>query len=364
MNEIRCPLGSGCDVGRSKRRFAGSLFALLASLACLARADPALAIPAVVRINEFNANITSGCDLIELRVVRGGTMGGFQVWQRTSWLLTFGPLSVETDDLILLHFNASSSFCNPNGSGNEFSGTSQFPSAQYPLNLDKAWDWFSSSPTMISTDNVITLFDDVGTVMDAVLTSNNPVGSTASASETQAASVAAAGQWERVGGGVPPGGFVDDGFREHSVQGLGATSASRVGTSLQRIGNEDTDTMVDWNPPEAETWGLLNGGQSAVVDVVRARRDGDGEELALFARPSVMRERTRIGFGRPLRGTASLAIVDVNGRRVRTWSAPAGVVNLLWDGLDQNGLAAPPGLYLIRLVEGRTSAVTRVVRVQ
>jgi hypothetical protein len=345
-----------------KQRLAGSLFALLASLACLASAKPALAIPAVVRINEFNANITGGCDLIELRVVRGGTMGGFQIWQRTSWLLTFGPLTVDTDDLILLHFNASSSFCNTNGSGNEFSGTAQFPSAQYPMNRDKAWDWFSSATTMISTDNVITLFDDVGAIVDAVLTSNSPVGPAASASETQASNVAAVGQWQRVGGGVPPGGFVDEEFREHSVQGLASTSTSRDGTSLQRIGNNDTNTMADWNPPEAQTWGLLNGGQTAVVEVSRAHQDGG--ELALFARPSVMRERTRIGFGRPLRSTASLAIVDVNGRRVRTWSAPAGIVNVVWDGLDQNGIAAPAGLYLIRLIEGRSSAVARVVRVK
>jgi hypothetical protein len=39
-------------------------------------------------------------------------------------------------------------------------------------------------------------------------------------------------------------------------------------------------------------------------------------------------------------------------------------VNVVWDGLDQNGIAAPAGLYLIRLIEGRSSAVARVVRVK
>src|SRR5690606_2376974 len=32
---------------------------------------------AVVRINEFNAHIPNGCDLMELRVIEGGDMGGF-----------------------------------------------------------------------------------------------------------------------------------------------------------------------------------------------------------------------------------------------------------------------------------------------
>ncbi|HWU87701.1 MAG TPA: Ig-like domain-containing protein, partial [Kofleriaceae bacterium] len=38
--------------------------------------------PAVVRINEVNANITGGCDLIELRVVSGGSMTGFKIQER------------------------------------------------------------------------------------------------------------------------------------------------------------------------------------------------------------------------------------------------------------------------------------------
>jgi hypothetical protein len=41
---------------------------------------------AIVEINEFNANISGGCDLIELRVITGGSMAGYLLQQRDTVL--------------------------------------------------------------------------------------------------------------------------------------------------------------------------------------------------------------------------------------------------------------------------------------
>ncbi|MBK8941525.1 MAG: Ig-like domain-containing protein [Polyangiaceae bacterium] len=53
---------------------------------------------AVVRINELNARINQGCDLIELRVVSGGTMNGYTVTERVTTVFTFPDIVVATND--------------------------------------------------------------------------------------------------------------------------------------------------------------------------------------------------------------------------------------------------------------------------
>ena len=68
-----------------------------------------------LRINEVNANIAGNCALIELRVVRGGTMervrfGAYRL------MLTFTYFIVRTNDFIVVHV---SSECNPGRSRNE-----------------------------------------------------------------------------------------------------------------------------------------------------------------------------------------------------------------------------------------------------
>jgi len=221
--------------------------------------DAACQTPAVVRINEFNANISGGCDLVELHVVAGGSMDGFELWERTASVLTFANLSVQTGDFVVVHLNSAG--CNASGSGNETASPAEYPNATHPQNIDIAYDWYSTDSGLASTDNVLTLYDHTGTVVDAVLASDAPTGTATSSSEAQAAVVAAAGHWMMVGGGVPPGGFVDDDFNAHAVQDLNNTGTDSFGTSIQRNTSVDTETKADWTDQFNATWGSLNPGQ-------------------------------------------------------------------------------------------------------
>lgn len=218
--------------------------------------------PAVVRINELNATLANGCDLVELRVIAGGSLDGFQLLERDAVLVTFSNLVVATNDFVIVHLNGASSTCNPLTSGNESASPTQQPTSAFAANFDGAYDWHSPDTGLTATTNVLTLRDGLGAIVDAVLVADGLTGTVAAASEAQAAVVAAAGEWEQLGGGVPPGGFVADVFRANAVLDSDATGTTRAGTSIQRADNGDTNTAADWSGAGAGTWAILNPGQS------------------------------------------------------------------------------------------------------
>lgn len=217
--------------------------------------------PAIVMINELNANIDDGCDLIELRVISGGSMDGYRLRERVTYVLTFTGLIVDTNDYIIVHFDGNDADCNPGASGNETAAKDELPNSTYSANYDNAWDWYSTDTGLTNTDNVFTLYDNLDVIMDAVFVTQDATGDAAGATETQAANVAAAGEWTMVGGGIPTGGFVDYLFRMHAVLDLDGTGTDPSGESIQRNSNIDTNTMDDWTQG-ASSWGLNNAGQT------------------------------------------------------------------------------------------------------
>jgi hypothetical protein len=71
--------------------------------------------------------------------------------------------------------------------------------------------------------------------------------------------------------------------------------------------------------------------------------------------PNPFNPRTEIAFSLAVAGPASVEVLDLRGRRVRTlWSGPlaAGDHHLSWDGLDERGRAVASGVYLARLSTG------------
>ena len=218
---------------------------------------------AVVRINEFNANITNGataCDLIELRVVSGGTMTGYRLQERdTATLLTFPAFNVATNDLIVVHM-ANGAVCNPGTAANETTAPNQQPQATFSTNFDGAYDFYSSDTGLTNTDNVFTLYNNLGAIIDAVFVSDDPMGLTAAGgTETQAATVGAANQWSPM-----LASYIDTVFRTNAADDLNATGTTAAGSSIQRIDNTDDNDKADWSTGAgpAATWGALNVGQA------------------------------------------------------------------------------------------------------
>lgn len=73
--------------------------------------------------------------------------------------------------------------------------------------------------------------------------------------------------------------------------------------------------------------------------------------------PNPFNPSTRIMFAVPQKAFVNLAIYDVLGRKIRTLAAKnyaVGYHSITWDGMDQNGLRVPSGLYIYKLVTGNT----------
>ncbi len=89
-----------------------------------------------------------------------------------------------------------------------------------------------------------------------------------------------------------------------------------------------------------------------------------GANVSLAARPDPMRSGTTFTFDAGGSGRAEVSIFDVAGRVVRTLESSGGRSgrrSVAWDGRDDRGAPAPPGVYVARLVvDGRARATRKV----
>uniref|UniRef100_A0A832I127 FlgD Ig-like domain-containing protein n=1 Tax=Eiseniibacteriota bacterium TaxID=2212470 RepID=A0A832I127_UNCEI len=107
------------------------------------------------------------------------------------------------------------------------------------------------------------------------------------------------------------------------------------------------------------------GATLAIGDAPRGPAPRRG--LALAARPSPAAAVATIECTPTRAGPLRLEVVDVGGRRVRSWSAMAGglePVRVEWDGRLEGGPPAPAGLYFIVATHGAERAVARLVRLR
>jgi len=93
--------------------------------------------------------------------------------------------------------------------------------------------------------------------------------------------------------------------------------------------------------------------------------------LALKAIGNPSRGRIAFSYSLPTGGNAALSVYDRAGRLVRRWdvtpgpsSLVPGPASLTWDGTDANGRKVGSGVYLVRLVAGEKSAVTKTAVVR
>jgi len=222
--------------------------------------------PAVVRINEVNANIANSCDLIELRVIADGSMTGFAVKERNGIVAGNGELNfvfpafiVHKNDIVVVHMNSTNTTnCNPNLATQELLTVTDQPAAQFAGNFDTAFDFWSTDNGLTATSNVFTISDAAGSIIDAVFAIDNTTANAAAATLSAAGVVGAANQWS-------PAQTTYDAatFRTVAVPGLNA-STTVAGASIQRINDTDTNSAADWTGATgaASTWGALNAGQS------------------------------------------------------------------------------------------------------
>jgi hypothetical protein len=82
--------------------------------------------------------------------------------------------------------------------------------------------------------------------------------------------------------------------------------------------------------------------------------------------PNPTRAAVELGFTLDRAGDAEIGIFSVDGRRIRRLTSgpqPAGPGHVRWDGRDDRGSDAPPGLYWVRLRSGGQVATRALIRV-
>ena len=93
-----------------------------------------------------------------------------------------------------------------------------------------------------------------------------------------------------------------------------------------------------------------------------------GDDVRLLApHPSPTRGAITIAWSLPAPARVEVALLDARGRAVRKLVrsggrlSPAGAGAAQWDGLDDCGRAAPPGVYFVRLTAGAVERRERLV---
>ena len=214
---------------------------------------------AVLRINEINAHISSGCDLLELRAAVGGSLDGYVLRERVTTVADFSGLTVEAGDFIVVHFRTDT--CNNSGSPSETTAKNQAPASAHPQNYDGAYDIWVDDTGLTDTTNTLSVRSNLSELQDVVLLADGVCCSAAKDSETAAAQGVAEGQWTNIDGSVPAGGYVDDTFHASAVTDLDGTSTEPTGTSTQRTSLTDQNHKGDWTDSFQSTFGAPNPGQ-------------------------------------------------------------------------------------------------------
>jgi len=86
--------------------------------------------------------------------------------------------------------------------------------------------------------------------------------------------------------------------------------------------------------------------------------------LGIFVSPNPAAGRASVRWSLPSGGPASVSIYDVRGRVVRSFAANGREGTLPWDGADDAGRDAPPGIYFLRISGSAGAATERLILVR
>ena len=225
---LKDTLGKGIDVTENTANFLGYL------------------VPAVVRLNELNGNI-SGHDLVELRVMTAGNTLGITLEEdilAKVTLVTLPALQVAVNDLIVVHLITAAD----GGAGVTNETTTKGDcgdSTCYP----NAWDVKGTTGLTYSDRVVVVRSPNSGAIQDGIAWYRAGAFSTYY-SELNA--LTAASQWVDCGGVA-----CANNAAAQAVSVNNTTGTTAGGNSVRRISNSDTNAAADW-AVGASTFGAAN----------------------------------------------------------------------------------------------------------
>jgi hypothetical protein len=158
-----------------------------------------------------------------------------------------------------------------------------------------------------------------------------------------------------------PARFVNAIYARHDAAGMRAAIALAASRNVGGVYVTDDSLPNPWDSTPAYWAAEVASAESTVVTPPAAVAPAPGGTPALRA------------FGNPARGGAALAfaprpfartlrVFDASGRERRALALPAGASSARWDGRDDAGAPAPPGVYFARLAGERGAVRLALLR--
>jgi len=206
-------------------------------------------------INEFiTQGTTDHPDMLEIRVLSAGDMGGVVLYQGTPGSfddrLVFPSFAVRNGEFIIVHFK-------PSGDGTEINETSDKAASGGIDACPAAFDfWVPGGRGLAGNNGVLSAYQRPGgNLIDGILYSNR-----ASTSDEKYCGFGSAAMLARAEELVRDKGWTADGSRispEDAVNPAGSTSTRSVCRSSD---SADTDSAADWHvvPMKKASWGQVN----------------------------------------------------------------------------------------------------------
>lgn len=153
-----------------------------------------------------------------------------------------------------------------------------------------------------------------------------------------------------------------------SLVDLGAGSAVVVQIPWVPAAPDSHELQVQITPYVLDESNYANNTASRVIVLgapVGVEFGGSAAGLRFYPpRPNPTSHDVVLSFSVPQRGTATLEIYDIGGRRVREWrwtSLDSGTHAIAWDGRGPSGQLLSPGVYLCRLSVGDDRLQRKVI---
>ncbi|AKU95396.1 hypothetical protein AKJ09_02060 [Labilithrix luteola] len=220
----------------------------------------AAATEAKLTVTEINPNLPGGSDLIELQVVEGGKLTGFEVHANPTSPTAGGTLLAKlpgicasAGDIVVVHITPA----NATGSApeSESSTKTDYPKAAYSANYDNAWDVLGGATGVSNESNVIALRAPSGAYVEAIAFTNGGA-TTSTAYKNSLTFVQGLGLWTPASCG---GAACTDTSTPKASQ-IGASwkacTTSITGISARRIGTSNDASA--WANDLPSTFGAAN----------------------------------------------------------------------------------------------------------
>ncbi|WP_375767984.1 chitobiase/beta-hexosaminidase C-terminal domain-containing protein [Archangium gephyra] len=199
--------------------------------------------PAQLMLTEIAPGILNGKDLVELLVVKGGSVDKFTLMQGASTILaTFPNVVVATGDIIVVHLRPATAPADAPSS--ETTSKSEFANSSYSANYDSAWDFLGTTAEIGYSQRVLRVRDATNATQDGASFYRGG-GTPPSDFETQLKSLQDEGQWLPVNcGGAPCSTTSTPTAGQVSVDWAGLPTTKD--NTVRRVVAADNNLASDW----------------------------------------------------------------------------------------------------------------------